>query len=210
MALWTDIKSIIDGSVFDNDDQLITGEALRLVLNQMVDEIGKAHQVFGAVATSFNPGTPQNPVAYITLKGVYTNFNNLEITAALGILKWNGAAWSVTQIDIASIINVNNIVGNVAISGNLTLGGGLTVENDVDINASLEVDFLHVNGNTEVAQDLIVTQRAFITGATHIATHTPASAGAAGTVGHIAWDADYIYVCTQTDRWVRVLMEDSF
>jgi murein DD-endopeptidase MepM/ murein hydrolase activator NlpD len=33
---------------------------------------------------------------------------------------------------------------------------------------------------------------------------TPASAAAAGFVGEIAWDADFIYVCTATDTWKRV------
>ena len=32
---------------------------------------------------------------------------------------------------------------------------------------------------------------------------TPASATATGTVGQIAWDASYIYVCTATDTWKR-------
>jgi hypothetical protein len=33
---------------------------------------------------------------------------------------------------------------------------------------------------------------------------TPASASDTGTTGQIAWDADYIYVCTATDTWKRV------
>lgn len=37
-----------------------------------------------------------------------------------------------------------------------------------------------------------------------IATSTPASAGAAGVAGTIAWDASYIYVCTATNTWKRV------
>ncbi len=35
-------------------------------------------------------------------------------------------------------------------------------------------------------------------------THTPASATAAGTAGEIAWDTNYIYVCTATNTWKRV------
>ena len=33
--------------------------------------------------------------------------------------------------------------------------------------------------------------------------NTPASAGATGTTGEIAWDANYIYVCTATNTWKR-------
>ena len=32
---------------------------------------------------------------------------------------------------------------------------------------------------------------------------TPASASATGTQGQVAWDVDYIYVCTATDTWKR-------
>jgi len=32
----------------------------------------------------------------------------------------------------------------------------------------------------------------------------PASATATGVTGTIQWDADYIYVCTDTDTWKRV------
>lgn len=32
----------------------------------------------------------------------------------------------------------------------------------------------------------------------------PASAAAAGNTGDMAWDADYIYVCTATNTWKRV------
>ncbi len=33
---------------------------------------------------------------------------------------------------------------------------------------------------------------------------TPASAGATGNAGEIAWDASYIYICTATNTWKRV------
>lgn len=36
-----------------------------------------------------------------------------------------------------------------------------------------------------------------------VATKTPASAAAAGVAGTVAWDADYVYVCTATNTWKR-------
>ena len=35
---------------------------------------------------------------------------------------------------------------------------------------------------------------------------TPASAGASGTAGDIAWDTNYIYVCVATNTWKRALL----
>lgn len=37
-----------------------------------------------------------------------------------------------------------------------------------------------------------------------LTTSTPSSAGATGVQGTIAWDADFIYICTATDTWKRV------
>jgi hypothetical protein len=35
---------------------------------------------------------------------------------------------------------------------------------------------------------------------------TPASASATGTQGQIAWDANYLYVCTATNTWKRAAL----
>jgi len=46
--------------------------------------------------------------------------------------------------------------------------------------------------------------QATFTGDVQLATKTPSSASDTGTAGTIAWDADYIYICTATDTWKRV------
>jgi hypothetical protein len=48
------------------------------------------------------------------------------------------------------------------------------------------------------------TGRVKINGNLEINSKTPASASATGVVGEIAWDADYIYICTATNTWKRV------
>jgi hypothetical protein len=40
----------------------------------------------------------------------------------------------------------------------------------------------------------------------NVATHTPSSSSDTGTAGTIAWDGSYIYVCTATNTWARVLI----
>ena len=37
-------------------------------------------------------------------------------------------------------------------------------------------------------------------------TTVPASSTATGTEGQIAWDADYVYVCTATNTWKRAAL----
>lgn len=44
----------------------------------------------------------------------------------------------------------------------------------------------------------------YVPGTFRIATSTPASASATGTVGTIAWDSSYIYIATGTNTWKRV------
>jgi hypothetical protein len=51
------------------------------------------------------------------------------------------------------------------------------------------------------------TSGTYFTGPVIIPTFTPASASANGTAGRIAWDDDYIYVCTATNTWKRAALE---
>lgn len=37
-----------------------------------------------------------------------------------------------------------------------------------------------------------------------ITNRTPSSASDTGVKGQIAWDSDYIYICTDTDQWRRI------
>ena len=37
-----------------------------------------------------------------------------------------------------------------------------------------------------------------------VRSHTPSSASDTGIKGEICWDSSYIYVCVDTDTWVRV------
>ncbi len=46
-----------------------------------------------------------------------------------------------------------------------------------------------------------------INGQLEIQGKTPASASATGTVGEIAWDADYIYICVATNTWKRAQIQ---
>jgi hypothetical protein len=68
-------------------------------------------------------------------------------------------------------------------------------------------DRLYID-NTNTTTPLIYGEfdnnRVKINGDFQLTTKTPASASAAGIQGTIAWDADYIYICTAADTWKRV------
>jgi len=69
---------------------------------------------------------------------------------------------------------------------------GVELYYDATLKAETTSDGFEVAGVTDTDQLRVTTPT------------VPASASATGTAGDIAWDADYIYVCTATDTWKRV------
>jgi hypothetical protein len=60
-------------------------------------------------------------------------------------------------------------------------------------NATKANQWLQISGKLIVSHDHINIDT----------SKTPASAGATGTTGDIAWDSGYVYVCVATDTWKR-------
>lgn len=101
MAYFPTLRALIDDNIYDNIIEAITGAIHNNVLNEVIDAIGTP-QVYSFPAVTDDPGSPEEPRAYIALPGVYTNFGGVEVTAPLGVIAWNGTAWSVTQITLPS------------------------------------------------------------------------------------------------------------
>jgi hypothetical protein len=78
--------------------------------------------------------------------------------------------------------------------------GGLAGKSDDD-----HTQYLLVNG-TRNAATLGITGDLSVGGKTNIASNVPASAGAAGTAGDVAWDSDFIYICVATNTWKRAAL----
>jgi hypothetical protein len=96
--------------------------------------------------------------------------------------------------------NAARAAAGLAILGtNNQTGNYFEITSDVNKN-SLHGDVFAVKADGDV------TGAAFIAAGDKvvIATpKTPSSASATGVTGQIAWDADYIYICTSTDTWKR-------
>jgi hypothetical protein len=69
--------------------------------------------------------------------------------------------------------------------------------------------------DTEIAyrrlrDDVVAIDTLVTSGATRLATNsTPASKTDTGTKGEIRWDANYVYICYDTDKWKRVAITDA-
>lgn len=95
----------------------------------------------------------------------------------------------------AAVINqVNN--SYIALYTNNTERVRLTGDGNLLVGTTTDdgVSKLQVSGETKILSDTFIITT----------SKTPASAATTGTAGQIAWDADYIYVCTATDTWKRV------
>jgi hypothetical protein len=112
----------------DNTTQQISPLDHRTVNEAIILYCGAA-QVYAFPAEADNPGTPENPRAYIALPGTYPNFGNLTVSAPLGILFWNGTAWSVINLTMPSPHEYRRCKLNEAIVAAI----GTTTDFDVDM-----------------------------------------------------------------------------
>ena len=88
-------------------------------------------------------------------------------------------------------------------------GGANGAEIIAKIDAAIGTDWKSGTGAEilaviEAAADVDLTGNLSVAGTTVISTKTPATAGATGTAGEIAWDGSFIYICSATDTWLRV------
>lgn len=98
MGNYSQLKKAIAEVIKTNGVQAITGDVLQSVLLTAISTIGKYAQ-FGGVATpETNPQTPDQNVFYLaTERGVYPNFNAIEIDLP-AIVFYNGTRWEAFDI----------------------------------------------------------------------------------------------------------------
>ena len=81
MSNYNNLKTTIDASIKQNNNQEITGSILNSILNQMVTILGAGYQFAGVATIATKPGSPDAKVFYIANgKGTYTNFGGVEVT----------------------------------------------------------------------------------------------------------------------------------
>jgi hypothetical protein len=128
-------------------------------------------------------------------------------SAPAGLLA--GAGFSIPIASVTTGIT-NTALGWRAGMNNKTGSRNLFLGYSAGINETTDDNLYISNSNT--ATPLIYGKfdstgstagRVKINGNLEIKTKTPATAGADGVVGEIAWDADYIYICTATNTWKR-------
>lgn len=107
-------------------------------------------------------------------------------------------------------------------SGNISIGyfsgGYATGSNEFYVNNKDQTNsatekanslLYGVMGANAAAQTLTVNGKLVTSVGLNIPTGTPASQTDTGAVGDIKWDASYLYVCTATNHWRRVALDDT-
>lgn len=113
---YNDLKTAIRAVVFQNDDNLITGEALQGALLSMINSLGAGYQFIDTATPSTNPGTPDYNVFYIaSTAGTYTNFNNTVLAdGEVAILAYNGS-WVKKSTNIATVTKLAEFSGGLGL-----------------------------------------------------------------------------------------------
>ena len=125
---------------------------------------------------------------------IYAGGNNYSSAGTMGSINFYGGAVSAGTVLRASIgaTGVFNITNTTPASSSTT--GALTIGNGTAAtNVAIGGGNVNAGGTLTVGGTVI-----------HTLSATPASAAAAGTVGTMSWDGNYIYICTAANTWKRV------
>jgi hypothetical protein len=139
-----------------------------------------ANWIAEVIPTSGNPATSRFAFSYDFNAGGYSEFVCFTSTGNVG-------------------------VGTASPSARLHLLG-TTEQLRVGFDVSNYLNVI-VSSNGTVTLDAVGSGSRFVfSDRVNIPTFTPASAGASGSVGDIAWDASYLYVCVAANTWKRAAL----
>lgn len=105
MANWSNLIASIKGSIYENDNQLITGSVMQEALVGMINNLG-ADRVFAGVATpSTSPGSPDGNVFYLASQaGTYSNFGGFVAEGDTLYIITNDSSNNWTATDVFSLM----------------------------------------------------------------------------------------------------------
>tara|TARA_Y100000034_G_scaffold77643_1_gene93320 strand:+ start:555 stop:1130 length:576 start_codon:yes stop_codon:yes gene_type:complete len=180
----THVGTVIDGAVTDLVALVGTGLAKNL-------SIGADPADTGAIRLSNAAVIGWEDAVECTI--THVDDTGLSINLALDVVGAFSAGSITSDADIKLLTNDKYLYGvNTGSSSKKLIG--MTGGNQVELGGDGQ-DIILGAGNLIIpSADLMIT-----------APSTPASAGATGTKGTIAWDTTYFYVCTATNTWQRVL-----
>ena len=147
-------------------------------------DTGLGYSSFDAKTTLTNPNNQDHLVGY-QARNIYNGSANLTS-------RFVGFHSFPTTTGTGNIVNNYGIkLDDMTGTGTVTNNYGIYIGNTIK-GSTLNYAIYSAGGTNKFVGDVV------------LATKTPASASATGVAGTIAWDANYIYICTATDTWKRV------
>ena len=196
--VFTKIADATDGSE-DGTLQLITiaagTSAARVTVKS--DKVG------------INEADPQHPLHItesVANTGLFIESAEAVSVSAADITLYHHRGSSVSGQD-ADVLSTIRFQGNNDASTPEQILFGAVEASIVDASDTTEdgkLDFKVQSAGTLTSMAAITAANVTLGSRPILPTHTPASASATGTAGEVAWDADYIYICTATNTWKRV------
>ena len=158
-------------------------------------------------------GAQSNITSVGTLTGLTVNG---DVTLMSGDFSIFGAdnSFNVVCDEILLDASTVDVCGNITVGGNLTVDGGIAMSGDFSIFGAdtsfnvvcdeimLDAREVDITGNLDICGNVTVS------GSVAVLADAPASSTSSGTIGEIRVDDIYIYVCTATNTWKRVTLED--
>lgn len=113
MGNYEELKAAVASVIKANGNQEITGQVLQNTLTTLISQIG-VNATFAGIATpSTVPGTPDQNVFYIaSKKGIYVNFNNIEVDNDVVILENKNGSWVKKESGLAQGEIVSELINN--------------------------------------------------------------------------------------------------
>lgn len=132
-----ELKDLIDNTINENGTKAITGQALNLALNEIVDAVAEAATTGGSAAKTLYVGSDSSPLTQEQIASNVALYN--EISTALS----NGE----TPPQVNGIANVTELGGNTAFSSDLIV---MQDSNVMIISACVLIIVLASNGSVSV------------------------------------------------------------
>jgi hypothetical protein len=199
---------IIDTGAAANDG---TGDPLRTAFT---DTNTNFTEIYTAGPVASNVQIANNTILTINTNGnlvlapngvgvVQSNVNIVPNSSNIRNLGSSTQRWSTVYAQYLDVTNGSIYSGDLSVTGNLTAATVTTPELTVNMISSDDSTVVKIQDGVEVDGDMLVN-------GTIGATPQTKASNAVGTAGQICWDANYIYVCTATDVWKRVLLTGGY
>lgn len=182
-----------------------TGTVTLPALTNIATETGTTNKTVN-IGTGASGGTTNVNIGTLSASGSTTFNHPVNFTAVINprqIENGNGNNANIALFASQTTGNIN-IAGGVAFNGSVNLASGTTTTNktvNIGINGTAGSTVVNIGTASGGTSSINLQGRVIVPNG-----NAPASATATGTTGQIAWDADYVYVCTATNTWKRTAL----